>query len=166
MHATSATHTFEPSLFWEDSIKAVHVSGKGSAAVIARTVAGKEFKLSSPKIVPLETHQGWMCIQFTALDGPFHFPHAKRILITATGDIENTGMGWKNAEKTSVGRDWGKAPVLVEGPAAKIELPGGGKFKAWALDERGQRRAEIPVPNGILEIGPQHSTLWYEVERQ
>ena len=65
-----------------------------------------------------------------------------------------------------MGRDWGKAPVLVEGPTAKIELPGGGKFKAWALDERGQRRAEIPVANGTLEIGPQHRTLWYEVERQ
>ena len=24
-------------------------------------------------------------------------------------------MGWKNAEKSTVGRDWGKAPVLVEG---------------------------------------------------
>ena len=97
------------------------------------------------------------------------FATAKRILITATGDIENTGMGWKNAAKTSVGRDWGKAPVLVEGPAAKIELLeflGGGKFMAWALDERGQRRAEIPVANGTLEIGPQHRTLWYEVERQ
>jgi hypothetical protein len=75
-------------------------------------------------------------------------------------------MRWKNAEKTSVGRDWGKAPVLVEGPSAKIELPGGGKFKAWALDERGQRREEIPVAQSTLEIGPEYKTLWYEVERQ
>ena len=94
------------------------------------------------------------------------FDSAKHILITATGDIANTDMGWKNAEKTTVGRDWGKAPVLVEGPAAKIELPGGGKFKAWALDERGQRSEEIPVVDGKLEIGPQFKTLWYEVERQ
>ena len=65
-----------------------------------------------------------------------------------------------------MGRDWGKAPVLVEGPAAKIELRRGGKFKAWALDERGQRREEITVMDGKLEIGPQFKTLWYEVERQ
>ena len=181
MHATSATDTFEPSMLWYDSEKAVRVSGMGSLAMIARTVSLPKFKWSSPQITPLETRQGWMCIQFTVLQpsaditgDPFvwrsvDFPYAKRILITATGDIENTGMGWKNAAKTSVGRDWGKAPVLVEGPAAKIELLeflGGGKFKAWALDERGQRRAEIPVANGTLEIGPQHRTLWYEVERQ
>ena len=70
------------------------------------------------------------------------------------------------SEKTTVGRDWGRAPVLVEGPAATIELPGGGKFKAWALDERGQRREELPVADGKLTIGPQFKTLWYEVERQ
>ncbi len=118
------------------------------------------------------TRQNWACYQITVLDRDERadFSTAKRILITATGDIENTGMGWKDAAKTSVGRDWGKAPVLVEGPAAKIELPGGGKFKAWALDERGQRRAEIPVAmdRGIatLEIGPQWKTLWYEVVRE
>ncbi len=117
---------------------------------------------------PQKTRNDFACYQLTVLDRDERadFSTTKRILITATGDIENTGMGWKNAAKTSVGRDWGKAPVLVEGPAAKIELPGGGKFKAWALDERGQRRAEIPVANGTLEIGPQHRTLWYEVERQ
>jgi hypothetical protein len=117
---------------------------------------------------PQKTRNDFACYQLTVLDRDERadFSTAKRILLTATGDIENTGMGWKNAPKTSVGRDWGKAPVLVEGPAAKIELPGGGKFKAWALDERGQRRAEIPVANGTLEIGPQHRTLWYEVERQ
>ena len=106
--------------------------------------------------------------QLTVLDPKegSDFAAAKRILITATGDTENTGMGWKNDAKTSVGRDWGNAPVLVEGPAAKIELPGGGEFRAWALDERGQRRAEIPVVNGALEVGPQHRTLWYEVTRE
>ena len=124
-----------------------------------------------PGVTYVVSRQNWACFQLTVLDRDERatFSTAKRILITATGDIENTGMGWKNAEKTSVGRDWGKAPVLVEGPAAKIELPQGekgGKFKAWALDERGQRRAEIPVTNGTLEIGPQHRTLWYEVERQ
>ena len=128
----------------------------------------KQFHYGKLFVTTDATRQNWACYQVTVLDRDKRadFKTAKRILITATGDIENTGMGWKNAAKTSVGRDWGKAPVLVEGPAAKIELPGGGKFKAWALDERGQRRAEIPVANGTLEIGPQHRTLWYEVERQ
>jgi hypothetical protein len=84
------------------------------------------------------------------------FGTPKHLLLTATGDVENTAMGWKNAEKSTVGRDWGKAPVLVEGPAAKIEIPGEGKLKAWVLDERGQRREEIPMEGGTLEIGPKY----------
>jgi hypothetical protein len=107
----------------------------------------------------------WASYQLTAI-GEAEIAKSKHILITATGAVENTDMRWKDAEKTSVGRNWGKAPVLVEGPSAKIALPGGGKFKAWALDERGQRRTEIPVAQATLEIGPQWKTLWYEVERQ
>ena len=58
----------------------------------------------------------------------------------------------------------GHAPSLVEGIAAKITLPvSGKKMKVWALDERGQRRDEIPLTGGTLEIGPQYRTLWYEV---
>ncbi len=169
---------------WATERRLADFIGARSAMFAGRLPTGSSFRLSrritdEPKRKYVEitvrqanTRQGWGCFQFTVLDRDerVDFATAKRILITATGDIENTGMGWKNAEKTSVGRDWGKAPVLVEGPAAKIELPGGGNFKVWALDERGQRRAEIPVREtsggATLEIGPQHRTLWYEVERQ
>jgi hypothetical protein len=147
-----------------------------SLLLVGRFDPNQAIGFGAVDIISGASRQGWACFQMTVLDrdalpgdgkgnfdprrgGNAWFATAKRILITATGDIENTGMGWKNAAKTSVGRDWGKAPVLVEGPAAKIDLPGGGKFKAWALDERGQRRAEIPVANGTLEIGPQHRTL-------
>lgn len=149
---------------WKPSKKHVWAYGISSKLWIGK--ADREPKsFGALTLIPADTRHQWMCFQYTVV-GRDAQGATKRILITATGDIENTGMGWKNAAKTSVGRDWGKAPVLVEGPAAKIELPGGGKFKAWALDERGQRRAEIPVADGTLEIGPQHRTLWYEVERQ
>jgi hypothetical protein len=159
---------------WDSHTNFATVETARSVFFIGRTGVSEQSKLTRFSLSPTVTRQNWACYQITVLDRDERatFATAKRILITATGDIENTDMGWKNAEKTSVGRDWGKAPVLVEGPAAKIELPGGGKFKAWALDERGQRRAEIPVrmenPSGIgtLEIGPQHRTLWYEVERE
>lgn len=41
------------------------------------------------------------------------------ILSTATGYVENTDMKWKDEEKSSVGKDWGKAPSLVEGISEK-----------------------------------------------
>ena len=110
-----------------------------------------------------ERSQDWAAIQLTVIDGD-SFSSASRILITATGRAANTDMQWTSDAHESVGRNWGRAPSLVEGIAAKITLPvSGKKMKAWALDERGQRRDEIPLTDGTLEIGPQYRTLWYEV---
>jgi hypothetical protein len=146
---------------------AFYVSNR--SMVYAGPAAPAERKgLAEMFVQPGASRQDWACYQLTVLDTEedVDFSTARRMLITASGDVENTGMGWKDNTKSSVGRDWGKSPVLVEGPAAKIVIPGEGKFKAWALDERGQRRGEIAVAGDTLEIGPQHKTLWYEVERQ
>jgi hypothetical protein len=141
---------------------------KRTKIALGKTQAEANLDLGGIRIIPSANQNDFASYQLSVLDrkDDADFSTAKRILITTTGNIENTGMGWKNAEKSTLGRDWGKAPVLVEGPGAKITLPGDGKFKAWALDERGQRRVEIPVVDGTLEIGPQHRTLWYEVGRE
>ena len=78
-------------------------------------------------------------------------------------------MGWKNAQKNSVGKDWGKSPSLVEGIAAKITLPlPSAAASAWILDERGQRKAPLTLGNEsgktVLTIGPENKTIWYEIE--
>ena len=71
--------------------------------------------------------------------------------------------------KTSVGKDWGEAPSLVEGIPARITLPLPAKAaEAWALDERGQHKTQLPVQadatgSAVVTIGPQSETLWYEV---
>ena len=72
----------------------------------------------------------------------------KRILITTTDYAENTDMGWKSVEKNSVGKDWGKAPSLVEGIRATITLPIGDGVVGRALEkgaEIGPRRYERDV---------------------
>jgi hypothetical protein len=106
----------------------------------------------------------WACLQVTVIEGE-DLPNARRILITATAAAENTGMQWKDAEKTSVGKDWGKAPSVVEGVVATIRLPGKKEWQAWSLDERGVRRDVVPVREGALRIGPELRTLWYEMAR-
>jgi hypothetical protein len=128
---------------------------------------GKSFPLGEVTIAPgTGLQDGWCTVTVTATDTA---APTKRWLVTATGLAQNTGMVWKNAEKSSVGRQWGKAPSLVEGVPAQITLPRpAAQTAAWALDERGQRRQEIPVraaANGLamIEIGPQWRTLWYEV---
>jgi hypothetical protein len=111
--------------------------------------------------------QNWAAVTVTAMDGA-DFASPGRVLITATGYAENTAMGWKNPEKTTVGTEWGRAPSLVEGIPATVTLPvPAARVQAWALDERGQRREPLPVKEqggrALLELGPQARTLWYEV---
>lgn len=60
--------------------------------------------------------------------------------------------------------------VRLEGIPARIALPGPSKgAAAWALDERGQRKAGLPVQSdaqgrAVVAIGPRSRTLWHEVE--
>ena len=124
---------------------------------------GKRFELGEFAIEPAEGVQnGWSAITLTALDGDTKSP--KRWLLTATGYAENTGMGWKNVEKSSVGRAWGQAPSRVEGVEAKLIVSGGKRVDCWALDERGQRREKLASDGGGVSIGPRWRTLWYELE--
>jgi hypothetical protein len=94
---------------------------------------------------------------------------ACKLVITATGYAQNTDMVW-NAEKTSVGRNWGKAPSLVEGIPVRITLPRpAAQVKAWPLDDRGQRKEPLTIETGadgkaVLELGATGPSLWYEVE--
>jgi hypothetical protein len=78
-------------------------------------------------------------------------------------------MGWKNPEKSTVGKDWGKAPSLVEVVPAAVRFSRPAAPAAWALDDRGQRAkaAEVAAAGEgawELRIGPPHRTLWYEIE--
>ena len=171
---TELVTTGEPSreFVWRSDQNIAAVTSSRSQMLVGKA-ASERRDLGGVALTPGVTRQNWACYQITALDGE-DIASAKRILITATGDTENTEQTWTSENKVSVGRKWGKAPVLVEGPAADIEFtafePTVGtsksKARAWALDETGKRREEIPLDGNRLQIGPQHRTLWYEVVRE
>jgi hypothetical protein len=147
----------------------VTVNTPGSKAVIGWG-GGKRFALGGIVIEPGPTRQdGWSALTLTAMAGSLDAGPA-RVLVTATGMVENTNMGWKNPEHTTVGRDWGGAPTLAEGIPARLVLSApAGRVQAWVLDERGQRREPLPVEaagvdHAALSLGPQWHTLWYEIE--
>ncbi|HEV7866461.1 MAG TPA: carbohydrate binding domain-containing protein [Chthoniobacteraceae bacterium] len=148
-------------LVWDTLDKVVTIDTSRSKAVIG-FAERRSYELSGMKIEFGALRQGFGSVQVTTLDGT-GFTEAKRMLITATADVENTGMKWTSPAKESVGRNWGTAPSLVEGVPATVTFPGGRKLTAWALDERGQRRAEVALKDRTLAIGPEHRTLWYEV---
>lgn len=124
--------------------------------------------LSEVSVTAGPTRQNWFTLLITALDAD-DLKSPGRVLITACGYAENTAMGWKNANKNTVGADWGRAPSLVEGIAAEIVLPlPAGRVRAWSLDDRGQRQRELKIADrsgkAVVAVGPEHKTLWYEVQ--
>jgi hypothetical protein len=159
-------------LLWDLSSKArgvVTVNAPRSKAVIGYG-GGKRFDLGGVVIEPGKTQQeGWGVITLTVVEGKLT-GGAARLLITATGLVENAGMKWKSAAHDSVGRNWGRPPSLVEGIPARLTLPlPAARTRAWVLDERGHRRTTLAVKAGsdgkaTLSIGPESRTLWYEVE--
>lgn len=110
--------------------------------------------------------QKWGVLSATVLEGK-DFATPGRILLSALGRVENTGQKWRDDKKTSLGRDWGQAPVLAEGLAARIVLPvAANRVDVWALDERGNRREALPVSgsdHAVIELDARYRTLWYEV---
>ncbi|OPZ22831.1 MAG: Carbohydrate binding domain protein [candidate division BRC1 bacterium ADurb.BinA364] len=152
------------------------LSNKDAGALVVNTArskavvgfgAGREFDLGDLVLRPGPTMQnGFSTITASAVSGAdFRSPGA-RILLTATGYVENTDMGW-NKDRTSVGTKWGDAPVVCEGIGATIRIPGGAKIAA--LDETGAPRQEIEskAEDGatLFEIGPRWKTLWYGATR-
>jgi hypothetical protein len=97
------------------------------------------------------------------------FTNDCRALLIASGWWENTGQIWKDATKNSVGNQWGTAPVLTEVVPFTVMLPvGTNHVRVWSLDERGRRKAELPVSGGanstVISIGTNTASMWYELE--
>ncbi len=91
-----------------------------------------------------------------------------KLLLTLAGKVENQGMGW-NADRTSVGDQWGHGPTLAEGIPATVTLKTNGPRRVWALDGTGAHTQRVPAAyaHGTLTftVGPQYQTLWYGVEK-
>ena len=117
------------------------------------------------------TSNEWCTFAVASLDGTSFLNNCRRALVVATGHVENTEMGWKNKERSTVGTDWGKAPSLVESVPAMLQIPCADNLPVlFPLNERGQRGEGIQFTragNGMAQvrIGPPHQTIWYEICR-
>jgi hypothetical protein len=88
---------------------------------------------------------------------------SRKILITACGRCENTGMIFSDDRRT-VGRNWGKAPVRIEAVTGTVRLPAG-RWKCEALGPDGMPKQEVPVSNGAVKLSPEYGTMWYLLTR-
>ena len=91
---------------------------------------------------------------------------ADRLLVTAVARVQSTGMQW-NADRTSVGTNWGHAPAQIEVVRADVTVPGRWSH-AWALDPAGRRTAvDVAEPGAtdtVLHLG-RSTAIAYVVER-
>lgn len=156
-------------LVWEETPNqgVVTVNTPMSKAIIGST-AKKKFVLNDVSVDFGKNMQNWAALTLTKF-GESGFNSKGNILITATGYVENTNMGWKDATKSSVGNKWGDAPSLVEVIQADITLPvRANKITVWGLDDRGNRKSKVKTRASkgktVIPIGPWYKTLWYEVK--
>jgi hypothetical protein len=130
-------------------------------------LAGRKVGLNGWGVEVAGRAPGFAALALTATDER-PIARSRALLLTAVGRVENKGMQW-NAGRTSVGDRWGVGPALAEGVPATITLrTPAGKATVHALDANGRRGRPVDarLADGMLTftIGPEHKTLWYEIE--
>ena len=104
------------------------------------------------------TNPSYAVLTITSLDGMFVW-NGKKVLITACGRCENTGMKFSKDRQT-VGRNWGGAPVRIEAVTGMVNLPTG-QWKCQALGPDGTAKCEVPIINSAIKLSPEYGTMWY-----
>ncbi|MFH0945398.1 MAG: carbohydrate binding domain-containing protein [Planctomycetota bacterium] len=140
--------------------------------VVLGHIDGQTLDLGDDVEVRVEkTLNGFCTFALTLLEGETLTSNPRRALLVVTGHVENTKMGWKNPERSTVGADWGEPPSLVEPVGATLWLPcAAGRAVLYPLDDRGQRgdphQAKVEDGRSAFQLGPPHATVWYELEFQ
>lgn len=133
-----------------------------AARVLVGYVGGRAFTLGDVRIeVAPGTRRGHANVSLVSLDSR-PVARSRKLLLTAVARVENRGQRW-NADRTSVGRDWGEGPTLAEPVRATVTLPGRG-WRARALDGAGRAKAHVKLAGPRLTTGS-HGTVWYLIER-
>ncbi len=90
-------------------------------------------------------------------------PEREKIIIIACGRCENTGMIFSE-DRTTVGTNWGTAPVQIELVSATIRLPPTG-LRCYALAPDGTIKSRVPTKivdnQAVVEILPMYESMWY-----
>jgi hypothetical protein len=150
----------EPALFTADAAR---------SKVMVGFLGGRKVELPGWQVEMAKTDTSFAALMLTAMDGR-PLDQSRSLLLTAVGRVENKGMQW-NAERTSVGRNWGTGPTRAEGIPAAITIATQARSAVvFALDGAGrrQRRLDSTLAGGQLtfRISPAARTLWYEIDTQ
>ena len=142
------------------------IAGQQAQSVVGY-VGGQVITLGGDMLTFPAFGNNFAAVTLTAMDQK-PTAQSQHLLLTLAGKVENQNMGW-NADRTSVGNQWGHGPTMAEGIPATVTLRTDGPRTIWALDGTGRHTQKVPASytNGALTftVGPQYQTLWYGVEK-
>lgn len=108
----------------------------------------------------------WACAMLVATDGK-PVAESARLLLAVVTRTENSGMVWDEARR-SVGRNWGKEPVMMEAVPFTLDGPGTAP-RVSALDACGQRGEALAIAAAAagwrLTVPASTRSPWYALER-
>ncbi len=160
-------------LRWDASLPGAgyFIADTPRAKLFTGFVRGREFKLGDVTLRIGPTRLDWATVSMVAVEGEQLGGKPGRILIAATGAVQNTGAQLEDLgdNRVTLRNRWGTEPVLCEGIPATLVLPvAAERVRLYPLDESGNRRGAVPVAaeggRAVVELLPRHKTLWYEVE--
>ena len=128
-------------------------------------IGGRKFEVNGVSFNIKKVDRNYATMLATSLDNQ-PIEQSKHLLVLASSGAENSGMKW-NEDRTSVGKDWGAGPTLVNVVAGSVGLP----LKSatvYALDGSGKRVSQVATTKSkageiMFQIGPEQKTIWYEV---
>lgn len=147
--------------------KGLYVVGNEACRVL--TGSTERFQSVTQDFAVKIEQPAFAAVTVVSLDGKPLGTECRRMLMTACGRCENTGMQFSDDRRT-VGRNWGTAPVQIEpvegvvqfDPASAFSGPG---VTCKALNPDGSVRKAFPVTDGRIRLSAEHQTMWYLVER-
>ncbi|MCD6395657.1 MAG: carbohydrate binding domain-containing protein [Planctomycetes bacterium] len=125
----------------------------------------ERIKAATEGLVEIETPE-FVAVTVSALDGADLY-NSRKVLVAACGRCENVGMKF-SADRRTVGRQWGVAPVRIETAKGRFRLTVG-RWKCQALSPDGVPTGDVPVlrdnDGEIFEISGKYKTMWYLLRR-
>jgi hypothetical protein len=107
----------------------------------------------------------FVALTVTALDEKW-LDKSQKILVTACGRCENTGMKFSEDRRT-VGTNWGSPPVQIEAVEGSLRLDG--RWICRALGPDGLPKHDVVVSTeagqSLLKLSPEYGTMWYLLTR-
>ncbi len=132
---------------------------------VAGWVGGQSATLSDIK---LEVRGDYAVIIASSV-GPKPLRESNRVLVSAIGRCGPTGLRWSDARREEMA-DPGRSPILFEPVQGRILWKRTGKVRAYALDNSGERIAEVPlekVPEGhALTFDGRATNVHWELARE